>query len=399
MRNIESRFGCYLRLALKTAGPLLVLFCASENVAAQGVRCTSNPSFALPSLNANMFSAAIGTPISPWAEKHAGGVQCRVTVLAFRDAHLGMLYLNMPGSVATYRERGVTYDVFPTNVSGIGYVLGYQQRGGNSAAASGFCSPAWRPARAGQPEIREDIRVPEPCRVFGRDSNVLSGGREIGQTYINFSYSVRVRFIRIAGSLGSGSIQASSLGSSCYREYGNRGPQFSFNQEVYTSFGRDGCFASGISDSGPVRVPAAPTCTLATAHRNRTIAMQETRVRDFTRKGDTTVPTPVAFRFTCQNATRLSYSFTGELADATIPSVLRNRALGVRAATGIGIQLVDADNGDTPVTLNASTQVTGSVNTTRDLNFKLRYFSLEDRPIDMKPGVVEAQATITLTFQ
>lgn len=375
---------------------MALLLPCGKALAQSPARCNGVLSYSLPRLNANMHAAAVGAPISPWAVKNGGGVSCHTTVFGYRAAHLGELFLSMPGRVATYAEDGVTYDVFPTNVTGIGFVLGYQPRGERSRNPGNFCTQTWRSARGGEGPGAPTLRTNSPCEAIGTRDNVVSMGQAGGMEYINFSYSMRVRFIRTGATLGSGSISTASLGRSCYREFSNRGADLR-PPLPYTQI--SGCTGASGSDSGPVVVPAAATCTIATAHLNRSIPLLPTRVRDFNGKGTTTVPTPVAFRVTCQNAARLSYSFTGEMADAAYPSVLNNRALGVRSATGIGIQILDADNNNAPVALGASRQVTGTINTTRDLNFVLRYFSLEDQPIFMKPGVVEAQATINLTFQ
>ncbi len=399
-RNFPWTFPWSIRAGLQGIGLLLVLACASTQ--AMATRCMGVPAFPMPALNANLHAASIGTPISPWGTGNGAGVSCEERIPDYRGGHLGELYLDMPARVSTYTEDGVTHDVFPTNINGIGFVLGYQQRGAAGFNASGFCSQTWQATRAGAaPQAGVPLRINDPCSVINGRANVLSGGLGRGGAgaLIHFSYSTRVRFIRTGSQIGAGSISAASLGHSCYREYTNDhdsspNPPFTLVQGH--------CNGASGSTGGAVTVPAAPTCTF-TDGLNRNIRMNLATFNEYKGRGSTSVPTPLAFNVSCQNTTRLSYSFTGET-ESSLPSVLRNLGKNPnpsdsvgKAAQGIGVQLLNADS--QPVNMGTTTAVTGNVNTPRPLRFTLRYYFLASKKQDLRAGDVTARVTINVNYE
>jgi type 1 fimbria pilin len=361
-------------------------------------QCTGTVTFRLPALNANRYAAQVGAPISSWGTRNGSGVNCGQTSGDLIGWHLGELSMTMPARVRTYTESGVVYDVFPTNIAGIGYVVGYRRYGAGSAAPSIPCDGAWRPLLAGPaPEASLPFMPREPCTVMGTRQNAMGGGVQTGGStrMINFMYTVRVRFIRTGADLGSGSIDAASFGSVCYHEYLNENslaqgrPPFNLAQGT--------CMGAPASTGGTVPAPVAPTCQI-TGGLNRTIRMDAASLGSYRGVGSTAVPTPFQIRMSCRNTTRLTYRFDGQT--EYLPSVLRNlgasQPSGGAAAQGIGVQLLDAANN--PVNIGTTYPVTGNVNMPLTLGFILRYMFIAEAR-QLRAGDVTVRTTITVNYE
>ena len=389
----------HLRPTARWLLPLLLAGGACTQAGA--TQCTGSVTFRLPALNVSPYASEIGTPVSAWGTRSGSGVNCSETNTDLRGGHIGELSLALPSRVGTYTEGGVAYDVFPTNIAGIGFVIGYQRRGGASATASGHCGGAWMPMLAGPaPQASMPVMTGEPCAVMRGRQNLLAAGKQRGGSFqmINFSYTVRVRFIRTAARIGSGSINTGGFGTVCYREYlhmdsyGQGRPPFNRTQGH--------CSGTPFSDTGTVPVPAAPTCQF-TNGLNRTITMATAWRNAYQGVGSTTTPTPFRLDVSCRHATRLTYRFDGQT--VYLPSVLRNlgvslpanQSLGV-AAQGIGVQLMDAANN--PVNMGTVYPVLGNINTPLTLHFALRYMFIAG-PRQLRAGDVTVRATINVAYE
>lgn len=388
-----------LRKLVRRATPLVLWLglCTS----AMATQCTGTVTFRLPALNANPYASAVGRPVSPWGTHNGSGVNCGQTGADLNGWHIGELSMTLPARVQTYTESGVVYDVFPTNLAGIGFVVGYRRYGAGSSSPTIPCDAVWRPLLAGPaPQATLPVRAREPCTVMGSRQNVMAGGTQSGGNarMINFTYTARVRFIRTGAVLESGSIDPVTFGSVCYHEYLNENSL----AQGRTPFNliQGSCLGAPGSIGGTVPAPAAPTCQIV-GGLDRTIRMDAAWFGFYRGVGSTAVPTPFEIGISCRNTTRLTYRFEGQT--DYLPSVLRNlgdsrppdQGGGV-AAQGIGVQLVDTASN--PVNIGTTYAVTGNINAPLTLRFILRYMFIADAR-QMRAGDVTVRTTITVSYE
>jgi type 1 fimbria pilin len=354
---------------------------------ARATLCTGLTTVNPPPLDANLYTAPVGSPVSAWGMRQGSGVSCGESLSDLRGGHVGELYLSMDARVSTYTESSVTYDVFPTNVTGIGYVIGFQQRGSAGPNASGTCSGTTYSAKAGPgPAAPLPVTTNDPCTVIRGRANALSGGSQVGGSSqnINFSYTLNLRFIKTASVIGSGAVTP-DFGTSCYREYVNG--TTSANPPFNSIQGHcNGPIGSG---GGEIIVPAAATCTFPSG-LDRNVPLPATPVSSLSGVGSTAAAQNFSIDVSCDNTTQLQYTFRGTTDG--IPSVLK-LAAGSTAA-GVGVQLLNAAG--TPVTIGTPYDVTGDVNAPVKLVFSVRYYQTLTT---ITPGALSAVTSLTVTYQ
>jgi type 1 fimbria pilin len=336
-----------------------------------------------------LYTAPVGSPVSAWGRAQGSNVRCGQFGSDKQSGHIGELYLSMAARVNTYTESGVVYDVFPTNVAGIGYAIGFQQRGSRSTTASGVCSATTYAAQAGvAPAAALPVTTNEPCTAIQGRSNAVSAGSANGGSGsdINFSYTVNIRFIKTASAIGSGTI-ARTFGDTCYREYlsasFNPVPPFTTIQASSRCFNQ--IYANG---SGTV-VPAGPTCAFPSG-LDRNVPLPDAPVLSLASAGGTGVTRNFSIDIDCDKATRLQYTFQGTTDG--IPSVLK-LAAGSTAA-GVGVQLLDAAGN--PISIGTVYEVSGDVNAPVNLVFGVRYYKISTF---VTPGTLSAVTSLTVTYQ
>jgi type 1 fimbria pilin len=355
---------------------------------ARATMCTGLVTATPPQLNADLYIAPVGAPVSAWGIRQGSGVLCGESSADRRGGHVGELYLSMDGRVSTYIESGVTYDVFPTNVDGLGYVIGFQQRGAAGPNATGTCSGTTYAAKAGAgPAAPLPVTTNDPCTVIRGRTNALAGGSQVGGTgkNIDFSYTLSLRFIKTATAIGSGAITP-DFGTSCYREYvsagGSANPPFSSTQGHCNG-------PIGNGGGGGVLVPAAATCAFPTG-LDRNVLLPAKPVSSLSGVGSTSAAQNFSIDVDCDNTTRLQYTFRG-MTDGQ-PSVLKLAAGST--ATGVGVQLLDAAGA--PVVIGSAYDATGNLNAPLKLMFSARYYQTLPK---VTPGSLTAVTSLTVTYQ
>jgi type 1 fimbria pilin len=367
---------------------LMLLAGLATSAPARATMCTGLTTVTAPALDANLHAASVGAPVSAWSTKQGGGVVCGETASDRRGGHVGELYLSMDARVSTYAESGVTYDVFPTNVAGIGYVIGIQQRGSAGPNVTGTCSGTTYAALVGPaPAAPLPVYTNDPCTVIRGRANVVAGGSQVGGTgkNITFSYTLSLRFIKTASEIGSGAI-APDFGTSCYREYvsgsSSANPPFSATQGHCNG-------PVGTTGGGGVVVPAAATCAFPSG-LDRNVPLPATPVASFSGVGSTAGAQNFSIDVNCDNTSRLQYGFRGTTEG--LPSVLKPAAGST--ATGVGVQLLDAAG--TPLAIGSDYDVSGDINAPVKLMFSARYYQTSST---VTPGPLTAVTSLTVTYR
>ncbi|WP_431511743.1 fimbrial protein [Variovorax sp. DAIF25] len=145
----------------------------------------------------------------------------------------------------------------------------------------------------------------------------------------------------------------------------------------------------------------APSCTLSELSRNPTVRMGRVPIRDFAAGiGTVARDTPFNIEVACQAAPGTVQSTVSMTMDptraTTLPGVLaiNEGGPGQITASGVGIQVLDAQR--RPVEFGKAATVGQSRDSTYVVPFVARYMRTGS---ELKPGIANATATITLTHQ
>ncbi|WP_157510937.1 fimbrial protein [Frateuria sp. Soil773] len=136
-----------------------------------------------------------------------------------------------------------------------------------------------------------------------------------------------------------------------------------------------------------------PACTVATDPT--VVTMAATVTGNLSGSGTTTGTTPFAIRLNCSTGSTLSITLNANNPISTANGVLRPTT-GAGYASGVGVQIVNPNNNNSPVSFGQSIRVGATPNGPLAIPFAARYYRSTGT---LKAGKVSATATYTLTYQ
>ncbi|WP_027801153.1 hypothetical protein, partial [Paraburkholderia dilworthii] len=261
--------------------------------------------------SADVAVAPVGGFITPWYASSIHSIAsagCKGTLYMYRQAMANFFYLTGPAaSGATVTDNGVTYDVYPTSVPGIGYVLGF----------ASYCTPGvyqamkpGAPPAPAAPIIGNGNACASPqtpsFNVVDQAyfTSISAGGNTLQPTNVN----LQVRFVKTAASPGTGAITG-NLASMCVYSYGNSSnlptepdPSNPAGGPYYFGNYNPNVVACGTSLTvGASVLPI--TCDFGVGGLNRNITLPTIASSALTGVGSTAAGAQFSLNVTCLNAT------------------------------------------------------------------------------------------------
>lgn len=387
-----------LRLARHMAlGLLVALGCMGtpQIASAAQINCSGSWQVNVPNIDsATLAATPVGGFITPWAPSalhSSSSAGCKGTLAGlYREASANFYYLTAPAKVSQIVDGGVTYDVFATNLSGIGYVMGF----------TNSCAPGvYQALKEGAPPAPvAPITAPSPCGAapsfnvvdLGYYNSLVLGGGVVQPIQLN----LQVRFVKLSATPATGALTG-NLASLCLYTYGNGQDAVAlpFDNAIPNTVG---CGASLTVGASVLPI----TCDFGANGLNRTVTLPTVSASALNGATQTAGATPFSLYINCTNAVKVTYTFFDQLDPLNGVAVLTNPP-GVfntptSTAGGVKVRLTDRTLG-APVTIGADRTVPnpGGPNT---LPFIAEYYR-GGAAGTVTPGSVNAVAQIIVNYQ